>query len=131
MTELDYAFVAEFAKVDGGKLTAIGASYMEVRVPSFPYHHVVAVAGRIRAEREADPFPFKVSFNAPGGNAELVLEGTIDPQSSPHVYGETAAVLFSVTNTVLMTEPGLCEIFIYINGEEVRRLAFDVLSETV
>ncbi|MBT9293648.1 hypothetical protein KKP62_01540 [Rhodococcus sp. GOMB7] len=131
MTELDYAFVAEFAKVDEGKLTVVGASYLEVRVPHFPYHHVVAVAGRIRSNRDAEPFPFKVSFNAPGTEAELVIEGTIDPAGSPQLYGDKAGILFSVTNTVLLTGPGLCEIFIYIDGEQVRRLAFDVLPEAV
>jgi len=31
MAELDYAFIAEFAKVENGKLTAVGASYLDVR----------------------------------------------------------------------------------------------------
>jgi hypothetical protein len=32
MAELDNAFVAEFAKVENGKLTAVGASFIDVQV---------------------------------------------------------------------------------------------------
>jgi hypothetical protein len=44
MAELDYAFIAEFAKVENEKLTAVGASYLEVRTPAFPVQHSFSVA---------------------------------------------------------------------------------------
>lgn len=131
MTELDYAFIAEYAKVEGGKLTVLGASYTEVRVPSLPYPHVIAVAGRIRTQRDAKPFPLKVTFNPPGAGAELVIEGMIHPETASQVYADKAAVLFTVTNTVVMTEPGLCEVLIELEGDLARRLAFDVVANDV
>jgi hypothetical protein len=54
MAELDYAFIAEFAKVEGGKLTAIGASYMQITPPAFPVAHYLSVAGRIRAPEDTE-----------------------------------------------------------------------------
>lgn len=48
VAELDYAFIAEFAKVESGKLTVVGASYTEISARSFPTQHFFSCAGRVR-----------------------------------------------------------------------------------
>jgi len=47
--ELDYAYLAEFAKVENNSLTAVGASYTHVEADRLPVIHTVYVAGRVRA----------------------------------------------------------------------------------
>ena len=61
MAELDYAFVAEYARVDPtGTLTAVGASPMRLGVAALPGTLLVYVAGR--------------AFLEPGEAARLELE---------------------------------------------------------
>jgi len=55
MAELDYAFIAEFAKFENGKLTAVGASYIDVRPPVLPAPHTLSVAGELGRRKIPKP----------------------------------------------------------------------------
>jgi hypothetical protein len=75
MAELDYAFIAEFAKVElSGTLTAIGASYLEVRPLVFPAQHPFSIAGRIRAPEDTAAINLVIRINPPG-NMNVVSQG--------------------------------------------------------
>ena len=65
-TELDYAFLAEYAKTERGTITAIGASFTEAKSSSFPSVLDVSVAGRIRRP-ETEPVPeIRIVLTGPG-----------------------------------------------------------------
>lgn len=127
MAELDYAFIAEFAKVESGKLTAVGASYLQVQPPAFPAQHAFAVAGRIRAPEDTTSIALTIRINAPG-NMNIVINGTLDPGAETIRYDGKLAVLFAATASIIVAAPGLCEIFIDVDGQQQRRLAFTVVA---
>jgi hypothetical protein len=126
-TELDYAFIAEFAKVESGKLTAVGASYLEVRPPTFPVPHSFSIAGRIRAPEDTEAIGLVIRINPPG-NMNIVFNGTLTPGADSVRYDGKEAVLFAATASIVLATPGLCEIFIDVDGLEQRRLAFNIVA---
>jgi hypothetical protein len=127
MAELDYAFIAEFAKVENGKLTAVGASYLDVRPRAFPAGHSFSVAGRIRAPEGTESIGLKIRINVPG-TVNIVLDGTLNPGPETTPYDGKIGVLFAASASILLGAEGLCEIFIDIDGDEQRRLAFSVIA---
>jgi hypothetical protein len=128
MAELDYAFIAEFAKVEvSGTLTAIGASYLEVRPLGFPAQHPFSVAGRIRAPEDAETINLTIRINPPG-NMNVVINGSLVPGPESVKYDGKVALLFAASASIMLTTPGLCEIFIDVDGQEQRRLAFNIVA---
>lgn len=129
--ELDYAFLAEFAKVEpNGTLTSIGASYTRLAVPQLPSSHQLTVAGRLRAPQSEPDVPLRMVYSEPGDpessfrlEADLVASGR---NSAP--YGEGwVGVLFVFGTTVPLMKTGLHKLQIEASGEVVRRLYFEVL----
>lgn len=55
MADLDYAFLADYAKVERGLLTCVGGSYTHLFVQKLPATHMLYVAGRIRADLDEHP----------------------------------------------------------------------------
>ncbi|ORV89417.1 hypothetical protein AWC08_21895 [Mycobacterium gordonae] len=126
--ELDYAFVAEYAKVEAsGTLTAIGASYLEVRPPGLPAQHSLAIAGRVRAPEDTQSIELLIRINPPGP-MNIEINGTLTPGPEPVRYDGKVAVLFTAMSVIPLVAPGLCEIFIDIDGREQRRLAFNIVA---
>ncbi len=126
--ELDYAFLAEFAKVDHDQLTAIGASYTHVTASQLPVTHQLYIAGRIRAPEGGDPFELEIAFQgASEGAPELKLSAEIDPAKvTSKPYDGKVGILFAVGTGVPLLAEGLYEVKLSIDGEIVRRLAFSV-----
>jgi hypothetical protein len=132
MPDLDYAFIAEYARVDpGGKLTAIGASYTEVPVPQLPVSHLLSVAGRIRSTLESEPARLRVVLKPPGGNVSLSLESELRPGADLRPYdGDKVGIVFALTTVVPLTTPGLCEVRLFLDDQEVRLLMFEVTQQS-
>lgn len=133
MPELDYAMLAEYAKVDSDRLTLIGASYTHVTAPDLPAPHMLYIAGRVRARVEDPEFVLKLTFSDPRSDLEVAVEGALNPgNASARPYGEDkkVGVMFAAGMTVVLPTEGLYEVFIDIDGERVRRLAFDLAVES-
>lgn len=127
--KLDYAFLAEFAKVEpNGTLTSIGASYTRVAVSELPAAHQLVVAGRIRAPADSPEVPIKISYKASGEHpfqmeVEFVASGA---GASP--YGDGWVGVFFVTGTsVPLVGTGLNEVVIEVEGAVARRLYFEAM----
>lgn len=128
MIELDYAYLAEYAVVADGKLTAVGASFVQVEVP-LPMHHRFAVAGRIRSSLDVGPYEVEFVLRSPNGKYETSTTGTVHPDD-PHstVYGDRRSTLFVLNTIAALIDPGLYELFVIVAGKESRRLAFEVVN---
>lgn len=125
MAQLDYAFVADFAQVVEGKLSAIGASFTHVKVDSLEGAFVFSTAGRVRLlETEPDP-ELSIRWSAPGGGIEVSTSTQLKRTNDSRPYDGKVGVLFSIGMMIPISE-GLHEVFIAIDGDEVRRLAFDM-----
>ncbi|VBA61220.1 hypothetical protein LAUMK41_04596 [Mycobacterium attenuatum] len=127
MAELDYAFIAEYAKVEAGKLTAVGASYIDIRPLTLPAQHIVYIAGRIRAPEDAESIALKIRINPPG-NMNIVLDGTITIGAEEPRYDGKVAVMFAASAVIPLVSAGLCEIFVDVDEVEQRRLAFAIIT---
>lgn len=126
MAELDYAFIAEYASVEAGKLTAVGASYTTVKVESFPAMHLLSIAGRVRATEGTEGIHLRVSVNPPAPGVEIVADGLLAPNESTTVYDGKIGIIFAISTMVQLAAVGLVEVQIEVDGQHVRRLAFEV-----
>ena len=126
--ELDYAFLAEFAKTEKGTLSVIGASFTQVVSHSYPGMLELSVAGRIR-RLEEDPAPLvAIRFYEDGDEADLVSTERLleDEDDAVHYAGKVASI-FVLRGPLFLENPGLYRCDISINGEVVRTLAFEAL----
>ena len=129
MAELDYAFLADFARVDpNGTLTAIGASWTFVHAVLLPSVHRMAVAGRIRAKKEAGPVVIRVAIHGPGDAFTLAADSEIAASPATRPYGSgLVGHLFAWNLEVPLPNEGVYSIYIDVDGERARRLAFEVV----
>jgi hypothetical protein len=87
MAELDYAFLADFARVDAnGTLTSVGASFTHVQVQTLPMQRMLSVAGRIRSRRGDPPVALRVSISTPRDEIQLSFDAQlqIGPGARPY-----------------------------------------------
>lgn len=125
--ELDYAFLAEFAKVDpNGLLTAIGASYTQIQVQQLPAPHVLHVAGRIRAPEGHPAMELSFNFRGPTEASPTVTIGGELHTEGATPYAGKVGLLFAIGTTVPLVSEGLHTLEISLDGGLVRRLAFEV-----
>ncbi|MGA8245722.1 MAG: hypothetical protein WB797_02365 [Nocardioides sp.] len=126
MAELDYAFLANYATVESGKLTAVGASWTFMGVPAFPQAARMAVAGRVRGRMDEPPIDLTVELVGPEDGFRIAATGQLAPAATTRPYGDgMVGHLFAVDMAVLLPQAGLYEVFVTINGEQARRLAFE------
>ena len=124
MAELDYAFLAEYAKVDERKLTAIGASYTHMRFKQLPATHFLSIAGRIRAKINERP-SLAIRAISPNNAFEIKFEVPIEELSEASAYNDFVGILFAVNGPIPIFETGLYEVKIELDGEVVRTLKFE------
>lgn len=127
MAEFDYAFLADYAKFEAtGTLTAVGISFTQLRVPSIPAIHILSVAGRIRCRIDEKPL-LKISINSQNKSTEITGEmhaeniGKLIPYDKDKV-----GLLFAANIPTPITESGVYEVHIQVDGIEVRCLKFEV-----
>ncbi|WP_435744859.1 DUF6941 family protein [Nocardioides sp. SYSU DS0663] len=128
MPEIDYAFLADFAKVEPtGTLTVVGASYMFVNAPQLPTAHRLAIAGRIRARADDGTVPIRITIAGPEGTFEIATEGELD-SSTAEPYGDGyVGLLFALDLQVPLPAAGTYWVEVMLTGsDDRRRLAFEV-----
>jgi len=128
MAEIDYAFLADFAKVEAnGTLTAVGASWTYLTTEGFPAGHRMSVAGRVRARVDEGDVPIRVSYTTPNEAVRLNADGLLVPTDAQRPYGDGwIGHLFAMDMAIPLPAPGLYWVEISIgDGASVRRLAFE------
>jgi len=126
MPELDYALLADFAAVQDGKLTVVGGSYTRVVALQMPTGHPLGVAGRIRAPETTASIALTVRITAPDDRFTLNLAAELVRDDAAVPYRGILGFLFALNVMVPLVSVGLYEVYVDIEGVEVRRLAFDV-----
>jgi Family of unknown function (DUF6941) len=134
MAELDYAFLADYAKVEiDGKLTAVGASYTHLFVAGFPGQHLVSVAGRVRAKIGEQP-TLRVSLVSPEELFRIDTETQLTAGEKAIPYGpdlDTIGIQFALTFIMPLPKAGLYEMNLTLNDEHVRMLAFTAAEQAI
>lgn len=133
MANLDYAFLADYARVEpNGTLTSIGASFTYVNAQSLPTNHRMAVAGRVRARIEERDIQLGVELVGPNESYVLRAGAELNPGDNVRPYGEERFVghLFALDVQVPLPSAGVYLINLSLAGEHVRTLAFDAQEAT-
>lgn len=132
MIELDYAFLADYATVSGGKLTAVGASFTKMTVDSLNSTATIALAGRVRCDDvDVTTVPIVISATIPA-EAPLKLgithELPISEQDVPPYTGHRRGVVFAMRMDIPILAEGLVEFCIDVGatGDVDRILKFEV-----
>ncbi len=124
--ELDYAFLAEFARTQDGTITAVGASFTQVEADTLPSLFTLYVAGRIR-RREEDPQPvLSVEILDPSRTSQVAFDSELSETADAVSYAGKVASVFVFSGPIWINSPGVYECLISIDGSQVRRLAFEV-----
>lgn len=129
MANLDYAFLADYATVDGGRLSAHGMSFTEISTATFPLVRPLYVAGRLRSEIDFEPFQMSIDLNLPGEGPDFEVTSTVDTSMIDHTYNGKCGVLFSFCHIMVIPEPGIVEVKVRIEGNVVRVLKFEVAGD--
>lgn len=127
MIELDYAYLADFAKVEAGKLTAVGASYTHLRVPAMPAPHLVCVGGRVRLSEDIPSVELGISVQAPDEAWRIDIGGTLAAEAGTIPYDGKKGLLFAAQIQIAITTAGIYAVELTLNGEHARTLKFNVL----
>lgn len=129
LPSLDYAFLADFATVNPqGTLTAVGASftYMQTHGETLPLARQIAIAGRLRIAEGTPPVEVTFTFKGPGEEAPELKIDMVATHGEERPYEGRVGILFAVNTPVPIMSAGLHRIWISIDGEVVRMLAFTV-----
>lgn len=125
MAELDYAFLAEFAKVENNQLTVVGASYTHVFAPTLPANHILYVAGRVRSLEGDEPPTIAIRFRSPAEGFEIGVDSSLEVVDA-RPYDGKIGLTFAIGLGVPLMAEGLYEVLVELDGVQVRRLAFDL-----
>jgi hypothetical protein len=123
---LDYAYLADYAAVENGRLTAVGASFTHMQVPDLPSSRPVTVAGRVKVPAGAEGYELGVAIKAPEGEWEINFNGHV-PAGEAREYDGKKGLLFAAQALLTFTRPGLHVVEVRLDDVLVRTLKFDVL----
>ena len=127
MAELDYAFLADYATVHNGTLTAVGASFCELP-GRLPFRKDITVAGRVRARRDTANFHIAVEFETPGEGPVFETSGDVTPEMIDQQYADKVGLLFAVRQELRFTDAGICVVRVSLDGALARTLKFEVVN---
>jgi hypothetical protein len=132
VAELDFAMLAEFARVDpSGLLTIVNGAFDQIEMPGPGLVQRMALAFRIELEPNETSASFEVKITQPDEGAALLgLSGT----SVPNTEGKTPVGKLGVITAVDMgfpvMKPGRYVIQVFVEGELAKQLPFDVRFQT-
>lgn len=126
MARLQYALLAEFAKVDaGGLLTVVGAGFDRVAAQALPAHQAIAVGLRALLAQDEAEAPLRVMLRPPEG-LTLRFETVLRPAPDARPHGGYIGVAMAINLTVPLMVPGAYHLSIAVDGEEQQELSFEV-----
>lgn len=129
MSTIDYAFLADFAKVEpNGTLTVVGASFNFLTVPMVPVNYRLAVAGRVRSRKDDGTIPLRISFSGPNETYNINTDGELTPAEDALTYGDgLLGHLFALDMQLPIPVVGTYTVDVTLPASGAsRRLAFEV-----
>lgn len=136
MLELDYAFLAEHASIQGKLLTTVGASFTRMETPSMPFQAFFAIAGRIRCdEPDQDTIGLTVRIISPGDTPfKIEAHHQLDSSESTNepYNGHRRGIIFALQMSLPLLEEGTYTVEVDIDEtDEVDRvLKFETVTAT-
>lgn len=128
IAELDYAFVASFARVNhNNTLTVLDAGFLGVEMVKLPKEFSYYIAGRIRFRNGCEGTQLGVNVQNPGGDS---IVGTKHVEATADSYGvdRRSHAMFAILVKSNFTQYGDVEIGVCVDGELCKTLKFSVGS---
>lgn len=127
MAILDYALLAEYARVDAaGLLTVVGASFERVQAQSPGAAQAMSVALRILLDEAESGADFDVQIRPPSGQYALGFSGTAARPTNPVIVDGRAAVILVLGIAVPLVEAGVYSVVVTLSDETVKTVPFVV-----
>lgn len=130
MASLDFAFLAQSARVDAGNtLSGLGVGFTHVHVPSLPVAVNITVAGLVWMTEE-DRAGTQLSLTLVGADEtyEANLDATLTVAAVERSLEGRWAATFDIPVTVAVPVPGIYRVTIRLGGTIAKTLAFEVLA---
>lgn len=128
MADLDYAYLADYATVSEGKITAVGASFTHMFTPAVPSQADFSIAGRIRVQEQENPPEISIDVRAEKSQQHMEINGQIPPSPDAIVYDGKVGILFTLDISLEMKHAELVTVDILLGGIQQRRLAFQLTT---
>lgn len=128
MADLDYAFLADFAQVENGRLMVIGGSYTHatLRDQPLPASWITSVAGRVRMREGDGPVDLGIELGPDDGGYLINLGHVLTPDQAARPYADgKVGVLFAATLSIPILNAGTYTCRVSLDGEHVRTLRFE------
>lgn len=127
--ELDYAFLADYAVVQAGKLTVVGASYTVVMMgAALPTPWRTTLAGRIRATADCESVRFGIAITAPSDEYRLNFGGELSANDNAQRYDGKIGLLFAASIQMPIVAHGLYTVDLALDDVHVRTLKFETMA---
>lgn len=127
MATLDYALLAEYARVDSaGLLTVVGGSFDRVRAAGPAAAQQVFLALRVLVDEDEDPVQIDIKVQSPGGEYELGMSGLAERNANAQPVDGRVNVMLAFGVVVPLSSAGRYVVRVALSGEVVRDLPFVV-----
>lgn len=133
MLELDYAFLADFATIQDGRLTVVGASFTRMVVTEYPTFALLGVAGRIRCdEPDRNTINVTLRITSPGvepTTIEAINALDASEKTNPPYDKHRRGIVFAVQVNLPVLEEGTHTVEVDLDETDGvdRTLKFEVL----
>ena len=133
MLELDYAFLADFATIQDGRLTVVGASFTRMVVTEYPTFALLGVAGRIRCdEPDRNTINVTLRITSPGvepTTIEAVNALDASEKTNPPYDKHRRGIVFAVQVNLPVLKEGIHTVEVDLDETDGvdRTLKFEVL----
>lgn len=130
MASLDFAFLAQSARVDAGNtLSGLGVGFTHIHVPGLPVAINITVAGLVWMTEE-DEGSSHLSLTLVGAEEtyEASLDATLTVATVERPLEGRLAATFDIPVTVAVPVAGIYRVTISLDGTIAKTLAFEVLA---
>lgn len=114
MIELDYAFLADYAAVQEGKLTVVGASFTRIRVSAVPSLLNLSIAGRLRTSVDVHAVSMKLAIEPPEN--QFRIEAGLELKDGGNSYADKQGILFAAQMALPIPALGFYTVTLDIGG---------------
>lgn len=128
MAELDFAMLAEYARLDAaGLLTVVGGGFDRVQASGPGLVHRMSVAARIKLADDESGANFEIKIIPPGpSNFTMGISGVSTIKEGAQPVAGNAGVISVVDLGVPISEAGRYTVQFFIAGKLARELPFEV-----
>ncbi|MEH3076774.1 MAG: hypothetical protein PGN11_08825 [Quadrisphaera sp.] len=130
MADLDYALLADYARVDAdGTLTAVGAHRAVIAVPQLPAQQVLAAAGRLWMGRREPAAWLELSARTPEGDVGTISAWEVQPGLEQGEAQGRVSACFALAVVAPLSSTGPHALVLSVNDVVVAELSFGVVVE--